>query len=78
MRSGGRKRRRGSNHTMEVIASGRYILLLGSLDRYPVAMRHLIHSRDSFSLPPRVYVVACQSTSFARGIHIVLVRLKAS
>ncbi len=34
------------NQSMEAITSGRYILLLGSLDRYPVAMRPL--ARDTY------------------------------
>ena len=37
------------NHAMEVIASGRYILIFGSLVAYPVAMCPLARDTTSYS-----------------------------
>jgi hypothetical protein len=55
------------NHTMEDAGAG----VLSSFDMTKTlqftATRALIHSRYSFSLRPKVYVMACQSISFARS-----------
>jgi len=57
-----------SNWAMEVIASGRYILLFSDLVPYSAAMRPLIRSfpnRSPSGLP--VYVAAPHTAPFARG-----------
>jgi hypothetical protein len=56
------------NQSIEPAASRRIIQLFLNSTRQSAAMRALIHSRDSFSLRPGVYVIACQSTPFARAV----------